>query len=46
MVKYLVEQGVNINKENKYRETPIFYACESGNEIIVKYLMEHETDIK
>jgi len=39
-VKYLVEQGANINKEMKWGETPLFRACYSGKLNIVKYLVE------
>jgi ankyrin repeat protein len=46
LVKYLVvEHGADINKENIYGETPLFYACRSGNKDIVKYLVENGADI-
>ena len=44
-VKYLVEHGADVNKENRNGETPLFSACIKGNEAIVKYLMEHGADI-
>jgi len=36
---------VNINKENKYGETPLFYACNSGKIDLVEYLVKHGADI-
>jgi len=44
-VKYLIEQGADINIENESGETPLFNACSSGNENLVKYLIEHGADI-
>ena len=46
-MKYLIEHGTNINKENKRGKTPIFRACEIMyvNEDIVKYLIECGADI-
>jgi len=40
LVKYLIEQGADINKEDVNGKTPLFYVCSSGNENLVKYLME------
>jgi len=40
LVKYLVENGANINKKSKNNETPLIDTCRSGNEAIVKYLIE------
>ena len=37
--------GADINRENMGSETPLFYACSSGNEAIVKYLVELGADI-
>jgi len=45
IVKYLVQKGVDVNKENGRGETPLFLACEKGNEQIVKYLVEHGANI-
>jgi len=45
IVKYLIEQGDDINKENWKKETPLFNVYESGSEVIVKYLVEHGADI-
>jgi len=39
-MKYLVEQGADIHKENEDGETPLFKACISRNVAIVKYLVE------
>eukprot|EP00833_Pecoramyces_ruminatium_P011889 jgi/Orpsp1_1/1185921/evm.model.c7180000096040.1 len=46
MVEYLVELGVDINKESKYEETPIFKVYESRNGILVNYLLEYGANIK
>jgi len=44
MVKYLVEQGAEINiSECNY--IPLHGACENGNEAIVDYLVEREADL-
>jgi len=32
LVKYLVELGADITKQDNNSETPLFYACRSGNE--------------
>jgi len=32
--------GVNINKENRWGGTPLYYAYKNGNENVVKYLIE------
>jgi len=45
IVKYLVDHGAYINKQNEYGETSLHYACRNGNENIVKYLVEHGADI-
>jgi len=38
-VKYLLENGADINQKNKWNgETPLFKACESGNRNLVEYL--------
>ena len=36
LVKYLIEQGTDINKESKYGETPLFNANET---LVVRYLI-------
>jgi len=45
IIKYLVEQGANINKENRNGETPFFQTCRSGNEANIKYLVKNGTDV-
>jgi len=45
LVEYLVEHGVDINKENYFDKTPLFYACSSGNKELVDYLIENGADI-
>jgi len=45
LVKYLIELGLDINKENDYGETPFFNACESRNLELVKYLIKCGIDI-
>jgi len=42
-VKYLVENGAIIDKENKNHETPIFIANKNGHKEIAKYLNEVRT---
>ena len=46
IIKFLIKQGADINKVNKYGETPLFSAYHVGNEAIVKYLVEHGAEIK
>ena len=39
---YLIEHGININKENIYNgKILLFNACESDNENIVQYLVKY-----
>jgi len=45
VVKYLVEQGANINKENVLGDTSLYWACKIEEEAIVRHLIEHEVDI-
>jgi len=40
IIKYLVENGADINRTNKDDKTPLFYACENGHETVIKYLVE------
>ena len=35
LIKYLLDYGVKMEKENKNNETPLFKACEIGNKDIV-----------
>ncbi|KAG4090550.1 ankyrin [Neocallimastix lanati (nom. inval.)] len=40
------KHGEDINKVNyKYGERPLFYACESGNKNLIKFLLEYGADI-
>ena len=41
IIKYLVEHGTDINKEDNDGFTPLYNACEEGHEDVVKYLVEH-----
>jgi len=49
VVKFLIEQGADINIEGKYdkyySKTPLSVACERGNENTVKYLVEHGANV-
>jgi len=40
-----VEKGADINKKSFHNETPLFLACKNGNEDLVKYLIDHITDV-
>jgi len=41
IAKYLIEHGIDINKQNKKGESPIFTAYLSGNKNIVKCLIKY-----
>jgi len=41
IVKYLVKNGTNSNKTNKYGEIPILITRKIGNETLIKYLVKH-----
>ncbi len=45
-IKTLVEQDVNINLEDKYKNTPIVYACKTGRYDIVNYLLENGFNLR
>ena len=47
MIKYLIEQGADINKESNIGDeiTPLFKACKYGDYKMIKYLVEHGADI-
>jgi len=45
IVKFLVKHGADINKEDEYGKTPLFYACLEGHENIVKYLIKYGAEI-
>ncbi|KAG4102945.1 ankyrin, partial [Neocallimastix lanati (nom. inval.)] len=42
----LVEHVSDINKEDRYDEIILFDAFESGNEVIIKFLVEPGTKLK
>jgi len=46
IIKYLVEHGADIDKEDMNGITPLFNACKNRNETTVKYLMEHGSRYK
>jgi ankyrin repeat protein len=41
----LIEQGANINKENRMRDTPLLKAIENLNVNIIKILVENNVDV-
>ncbi|OUM57241.1 hypothetical protein PIROE2DRAFT_33019, partial [Piromyces sp. E2] len=45
IVKYIIDHGADINKENNDGETPLHFACTNGNENTVKYLVGHGANI-
>jgi len=45
IVKYLVENGVDVNTDTIFGETPLFYTCRGRNVATVKYLIEHGADV-
>jgi len=40
-----VEHGADINKEDNYSFTPLFWSCQEGHISIVKYLVEHGANV-
>jgi len=46
-IEYLNEQGINDNNDNNKNKNDFYLidACQYGNMIIIKYLLEHGTDI-
>jgi len=46
-VKYLVEHGANIHKENKNGDTPLIKSCDCKwrNEDIIKHLIYYSGDV-
>lgn len=44
-VKKLIKQNAAINTEDKKFFTPLIAACRTGNNILIKYLLEHDADI-
>jgi len=45
IVKYLIEHGVDVNKENNNDESPLYFAFMERQEDIVKYLVEQGANI-
>ena len=45
IVEFLVKSGANINKENKYGETPLYVAVEKGYQSIVEFLVQSGASI-
>ncbi len=45
LVKYLVDSGADVNKQNNNGITPLFDACDKENNTIVKYLVEHGANV-
>lgn len=45
MVKLLVENGVDVNKENEYSYTPLHLAVEKNNIEIVRFLVENKANV-
>ena len=43
LVKYFVEQGADVKAKNEYHETPLLYACHTGNLELVNKVAEDET---
>ncbi|XP_050389246.1 putative ankyrin repeat protein RF_0381 [Patella vulgata] len=41
----LVDAGVDVNQENRHKETPIFIAAERGLYEVVMYLLTHGVDV-
>ena len=44
VIKFLVQQGVNPDKPNKYNQTPLHLACQIQSDIIVEYLLSIDVD--
>jgi ankyrin repeat protein len=40
MIKYLVEQGADVNARDWYKATPLHLACRRGSRRIVRELLE------
>jgi len=45
LVKYLIENGAEINKENEKGDTPLIIATKNKNETIVNYLIENRANL-
>lgn len=44
LLKSVLEAGVEINSKNYLGETPLMFACQHGNEIAVRFLLDHNSD--
>jgi hypothetical protein len=44
VIKFLVQQGVNPDKPNKYNQTPLHLACQIQSDAIVEYLLSIDVD--
>ena len=45
VVKWLIDNGANVNKPDEYDDTPLIIACESGNKQVVEILLEADADV-
>jgi len=45
MIKYLVEKGADVNFKNKNGNTPLIVACKVSNISIVKFLIDHGSNV-
>ena len=46
MVKYLVEQGADMEAKGEFDRIPLHIACDNGNLNVVKYLVKQGADVK
>lgn len=44
-LKYLIENNLKVNKENREGKTPLYLACEVGNAEIVKILLQQNAEV-
>ena len=45
MIKYLIEHGADINKENNNGGTPLMFASKNENKTLIKYLVDHGANV-
>ena len=45
IIKYLIDQGADVNGKMEYNVSALIKACEYGYTDIVKYLIEHGANI-
>ena len=45
IIKFIIEYRIKINDKDFFNRTPLYIACLNGNEVVVKYLVEHGTDV-